>query len=57
MRLYSNRCSILTFQAPVIALYANLATAVPVYVSGALIMAAGFLALLLPYEPRGKTSL
>ena len=44
-------------QAPVIALYANLATAVPVYVSGALIIGAGALALLLPYEPRGKASL
>lgn len=40
-----------------IALYANLATAVPVYVSGALVMVAGLLALALPYEPRGKTSL
>lgn len=44
-------------QAPVIALYANLATAVPVYVSGALILGAGAMALLLPYEPRGKVSL
>ncbi|PCH42927.1 MFS general substrate transporter [Wolfiporia cocos MD-104 SS10] len=43
--------------APVIALYANLSTAVPVYVSGALIIGSGALALLLPYEPRGKTSL
>ncbi|GJE95530.1 MFS general substrate transporter [Phanerochaete sordida] len=43
--------------APVIALYANLNTAVPVYVSGALIFGAGALALLLPYEPRGKASL
>jgi len=43
--------------APVIALYANLSTAVPVYVSGALIFGAGALALLLPYEPRGKASL
>ncbi|KAF7798232.1 hypothetical protein EIP86_009449 [Pleurotus ostreatoroseus] len=32
-------------------------TAVPVWVSGALIMGAGALALLLPYEPRGKASL
>lgn len=40
-----------------IALYANLNTAVPVYVSGALIFGAGALALLLPYEPRGKASL
>ncbi|KAJ7173856.1 MFS general substrate transporter [Mycena filopes] len=43
--------------APVIALYANLATAVPVYISGALIFFAGFLALFLPFEPRGKASL
>lgn len=43
--------------APIIALYANLSTAVPVYVSGALIIGAGALALLLPYEPRGKTSI
>ncbi|KAF9805967.1 hypothetical protein IEO21_08879 [Rhodonia placenta] len=43
--------------APVIALYANLNTAVPVYVSGALIIGSGVLALLLPYEPRGKTSI
>ena len=46
-----------SFQAPVIALYANLATAVPVYVSGALIIGSGLLALLLPYEPRGKASI
>ena len=44
-------------QAPVIALYANLETAVPVYVSGALIIGSGVLALLLPYEPRGKASI
>ncbi|OCH87181.1 MFS general substrate transporter [Obba rivulosa] len=43
--------------APVIALYANLSTAVPVYVSGALIIGSGALALLLPYEPRGRASL
>ncbi|EPQ55613.1 hypothetical protein GLOTRDRAFT_115933 [Gloeophyllum trabeum ATCC 11539] len=43
--------------APVIALYANLETAVPVYIAGALIIFAGFLALLLPYEPRGKASI
>ncbi|KAI0350963.1 MFS general substrate transporter [Trametes cingulata] len=44
-------------QAPVIALYANLETAVPVYVSGGLIIGAGLVALLLPYEPRGKASI
>ncbi|KAI0790125.1 MFS general substrate transporter [Irpex lacteus] len=43
--------------APIIALYANLETAVPVYISGALIMFAGALALVLPYEPRGKASI
>ncbi|KAI0370954.1 MFS general substrate transporter [Pilatotrama ljubarskyi] len=43
--------------APVIALYANLETAVPVYVSGGLIIGAGLVALLLPYEPRGKASI
>ncbi|KAH9916407.1 MFS general substrate transporter [Epithele typhae] len=40
--------------APVIALYANLETAVPVYVSGGLIIGSGALALLLPYEPAAR---
>ena len=48
---------LISSQAPIIALYANLETAVPVYISGALIMFAGCLALVLPYEPRGKTSI
>ncbi|KAH9953606.1 major facilitator superfamily domain-containing protein [Russula dissimulans] len=43
--------------APVIAMYANLNTAVPVYVAGALLIGAGGLALLLPFEPRGKASI
>lgn len=43
--------------APVIALYADLKTAVPVYIAGALIMVAGGMSLLLPYEPRGKASI
>ncbi|KAJ7623409.1 MFS general substrate transporter [Roridomyces roridus] len=43
--------------APVIALYADLSTSVPVYISGALIIFAGFLTLLLPFEPRGKSSM
>ncbi|KIK13718.1 hypothetical protein PISMIDRAFT_379089 [Pisolithus microcarpus 441] len=43
--------------APVIALYANLETAVPVYVAGSLLLFAGFVVLLLPYEPRGKVSI
>lgn len=43
--------------APIIALYANLKTAVPIYISGALFIIAGFIALLLPFEPRGKASI
>ena len=43
--------------APIIAIYANLETAAPVYVSGALFVVAGILAMLLPFEPRGKASL
>ncbi|KAF3185536.1 hypothetical protein TWF788_004358 [Orbilia oligospora] len=43
--------------APVIAGYADLTTSVPVYVSGALFIAAGGVMLLLPYEPRGKASM
>ncbi|KAF8200208.1 MFS general substrate transporter [Pholiota molesta] len=43
--------------APIIALYANLSTAVPVYIAGALVILAGGLALLIPYEPRGKASM
>ncbi|EMD40181.1 major facilitator superfamily [Gelatoporia subvermispora B] len=43
--------------APIIALYANLTTAVPIYISGALFIVAGLIALLLPFEPRGKASM
>ena len=43
--------------APIVAMYANLATAAPVYVSGALFIAAGLLTAALPFEPRGKASL
>jgi sugar phosphate permease len=43
--------------APIVALYANLATSVPIYISGALFIVAGLIALLLPFEPRGKASL
>jgi hypothetical protein len=44
-------------QAPIIALYADLKTAVPVYIAGALLIGAGGLALLLPFEPQGKASI
>ncbi len=43
--------------APIIAIFANLETAAPVYVSGALFIVAGILTTLLPFEPRGKASL
>lgn len=43
--------------APIIAIYANLETAAPVYVSGALFIGAGLLTTLLPFEPLGKASL
>lgn len=43
--------------APIVAMFANLQTAAPVYVSGALFCAAGLLVLILPFESRGKASL
>ncbi|CAK7229205.1 hypothetical protein SEUCBS140593_007168 [Sporothrix eucalyptigena] len=43
--------------APIIAMFANLQTAVPVYISGALFLAAGLLVLILPFESRGKPAL
>ncbi|KAI0291552.1 MFS general substrate transporter [Russula brevipes] len=43
--------------APVIAMYGNLDTAVPVYIAGAVVMLAGGLALLLPFEPQGRASI
>ncbi|KAF9022536.1 MFS general substrate transporter [Hymenopellis radicata] len=43
--------------APVIALYANLRTSVPIYIAGALFLVAGFVALLLPFDSRGKAAL
>ena len=43
--------------APITALYANLTTSVPIYISGALFIISGLIALLLPFEPRGKAPL
>ncbi|RDW77014.1 MFS general substrate transporter-64 [Coleophoma cylindrospora] len=43
--------------APIIAMFANLETAAPVYTSGALFIAAGILVLLLPFESQGSASL
>jgi len=43
--------------APIIAIFANLETSSPVYVSGGLFIGAGVLCLFLPFESRGKASL
>ena len=43
--------------SPIIAMFANLETAAPVYAAGALFLAAGILVLLMPFESRGKPSL
>lgn len=43
--------------APIIAIYADLTTSVPIFVSGALFLAAGLLTILLPYESRHLPSL
>ncbi len=43
--------------APIIALYTNLATPAPIYVSASLFIVSSFIALLLPFEPRGKAAL
>ncbi|KAM5539420.1 hypothetical protein V8D89_006872 [Ganoderma adspersum] len=43
--------------APIIALYADLTTPVPIYVSGTLFVVAGLIAVLLPFEPRGRAAI
>ncbi|KAF9445454.1 MFS general substrate transporter [Macrolepiota fuliginosa MF-IS2] len=43
--------------APIIALYADLKTSVPIFISGAIFIVVGFIALLLPFESRGKAAL
>ncbi|KAL6705810.1 hypothetical protein ACN47E_006448 [Coniothyrium glycines] len=43
--------------APIVAMFADLSTSVPVYVSGALFVASAALVLLLPFESRGKASM
>lgn len=43
--------------SPIIAMFANLNSSAPVYVSGALFLVSGVLALFLPFEPQGKASL
>ncbi|KIJ51587.1 hypothetical protein M422DRAFT_65129 [Sphaerobolus stellatus SS14] len=43
--------------SPIIALYTNLTTSVPIWIAGAIFLVAGFIALLLPFESRGHASL
>lgn len=42
--------------APIIAIFADLTTSAPIYVSGALFLLCGVLSAFFPYEPRGKKS-
>lgn len=42
--------------APIIAIYADITTSAPIYVSGALFILAGLITLIFPYEPKGKMS-
>lgn len=43
--------------APIIAIYADLSTSVPIYMSGVLFMFSGILVVFYPYEPRNVSSL
>ncbi|KAH6894047.1 MFS general substrate transporter [Coprinopsis sp. MPI-PUGE-AT-0042] len=43
--------------APIIALYADISTSVPIWIAGAIFIVAGAITLLLPFESRGKASL
>jgi hypothetical protein len=45
------------FVAPIIAMFANLETAAPVYTSCALFLAASRIVVILPYESRGRAAL
>ncbi|KAJ6492679.1 MFS general substrate transporter [Mycena vulgaris] len=43
--------------APIVALYADLTSSVPIFISGALFLISGIIALLLPFESRGRAAL
>lgn len=43
--------------SPIVALYANLQTSVPIYIAGSLFLVAGMVALLLPFDPIGMASM
>ncbi|KAK7046981.1 MFS general substrate transporter [Favolaschia claudopus] len=43
--------------APIVALYADLTSSVPIFISGALFIVAGLITMLLPFESRGRAAL
>ncbi|KAF8988554.1 MFS general substrate transporter [Cyathus striatus] len=43
--------------SPIIALYADLTSSVPIFIAGAIFLVAGFISLLLPFESRGRASM
>ncbi|KAG5643720.1 hypothetical protein DXG03_009709 [Asterophora parasitica] len=43
--------------SPIIALEADLTSSVPIFIAGAIFLVSGFIALLLPFESRGRASL
>lgn len=49
--------TLLNYLQPIVGMFANLETAAPVYVSGALFIVAGVLVVLLPFESRGKAAM
>lgn len=57
MLIYRLYADIPNLQAPIIALYADLSTSVPIFIAGAIFLVAGLIALLLPFESRGRASL
>ena len=44
-------------QAPIIALYANLTTSVPIFIAGAIFIVSAVLPLLLPFDTQGSAAL
>ncbi|SCU82110.1 LAMI_0B08966g1_1 [Lachancea mirantina] len=54
--LASSANRVLGVFAPIIGMYANLATSAPIFVSGALFLLAGIVSVFFPYESRGKAT-
>ncbi|KAI5957249.1 hypothetical protein KGF54_000177 [Candida jiufengensis] len=55
--LASSANRVMSIFAPIINMFADLTTSAPIFVAGALFLAAGVLVIFFPYEPRGKKSL